>query len=274
MGWNIRLKIGLAILLFFVVLAFGVSWLAPVDPSAQGSYLPYLPVSADHLLGTNALGQDIFWFLTESVRNSMILGLTVAACTTLISLAVGLVAGYRGGKTDRFIMLLNDSFIVIPTFPILIVLSSLVRGRAGFPAIVAILIAFGWAWNGRTIRSVALSVREREFINMARFSGCRTARIVVQEIFPYVYAYTVVGFINSILYAINIEAALAIIGLSNVETPTLGSAVYWPNTYSAIMTGNYVWIGAPVVAISLLFLGLFLTSTGYNQYFAERRGHS
>jgi len=274
MGWNIRLKIGLAILLFFVVLAFGVSWLAPVDPSAQGSYLPYLPVSADHLLGTNALGQDIFWFLTESVRNSMILGLTVAACTTLISLAVGLVAGYRGGKTDRFIMLLNDSFIVIPTFPILIVLSSLVRGRAGFPAIVAILIAFGWAWNGRTIRSVALSVREREFINMARFSGCRTARIVVQEIFPYVYAYTVVGFINSILYAINIEAALAIIGLSDVETPTLGSAVYWPNTYSAIMTGNYVWIGAPVVAISLLFLGLFLTSTGYNQYFAERRGHS
>lgn len=274
MGWNIRLKIGLAILLLFIVVAFGISWLAPVDPAQQSSYLPYLPVSAEHLLGTNALGQDIFWFLTVSVRNSLLLGLGVAACTTVISLAVGLAAGYHGGIADRLIMLVNDSFIVIPTFPILIVLSSLVRGRAGFPAIVAILIAFGWAFNGRTIRSVALSVREREFVHMARFSGCGTARIVSQEIFPYVYAYAVVGYINAILYAINVEAALAIIGLSDVETPTLGSAVYWANTYSAIMTGNYVWIGAPVVAISLLFLGLFLTSTGYNERFAERRGHS
>ena len=134
--------------------------------------------------------------------------------------------------------------------------------------------SFGWAWGARTLRSIALSVREREFVNMARYSGSNRMRVLVTEFFPYVSAYSVVGFIHTILYAINAEAALAIIGLSSIETPTLGSAVYWANAYGAIMTGRYLWIGSPIVATSLLFLGLFMTSTGYNQLFAERRGKS
>ena len=274
MKWNIRLKIGFSILSVFVFAAFVLTWFCPQDPSELGSYPTYMKVSWQHLLGTNGLGQDIFWFLMFSIRNSLLLGLAVASCTAVISLAIGLSAGFQGGRYDRFMMLFNDSFVIIPTLPIMIVLSSMVRGHAGFPAIALILIIFGWAWNARTIRSMALSVREREFVNMAWYSGCSRARIIIQEFFPYVFAYTVVGFINTILYAINAEAALAIIGLSSIETPTLGSAVYWANTYSAIMTGKFLWIGSPILALSLLFLGLFLTSTGYNQFFAERRGKS
>jgi peptide/nickel transport system permease protein len=274
MKWNIRLKTGVVILSVFFVCAFVLTWFCPKDPSMQSSYPPYLKVSWEHLLGTNGLGQDIFWFLMFAIRNSILLGMGVSICTSAIALAVGLSSGYLGGKYDRLMMLLNDSFIVIPSFPILIVLSSMVRGKGGLITIVPILIIFGWAWGARTMRSIALSVREREFVNMAWYSGCSKAKIIVQEFFPYVYAYGIVAFINSILHVINAEAALAVIGLSSIQTPTLGSAVYWAITFSAIMTGRYVWIGAPIVATSLLFLGLFLTSTGYNQYFAERRGHS
>ena len=274
MKWNIRLKIGIVILAAFVFCAFVLTLFCPKDPSLQSSYPPYLRISWQHPLGTNGLGQDIFWFLMFAIRNSLLLGVGVSVCTGLISLAVGLSSGYLGGGYDRALMLLNDSFIVIPTFPMLIVLSSLVRGKGGLIAIVPILNAFGWAWGARTMRSIALSVREREFVNMAWYSGSSRPKIIVQEFFPYVYAYGVVAFINSILHVINAEAALAVIGLSSIQTPTLGSAVYWPITYSAIMTGRYVWIGSPIVATCLLFLGLFLTSTGYNQYFAERRGHS
>ncbi len=274
MKWNLRLKIGIVILTLFLFSSFVLTFFCPKDPSLQGSYPPYLRVGWEHPLGTNGLGQDIFWFLLFAIRNSLLLGVSVSVLTGLISLAIGLSSGYLGGRFDRTAMLFNDSFIVIPTFPILIVLSSLVRGRAGLVGIVVILTAFGWAWGARTMRSIALSVREREFVNMAWYSGCSRAQIVIHEIFPYVYAYGVVTFINSILHVINAEAALAIIGLSSLETPTLGSAVYWAITYSALLTGRYVWIGAPVLATSLLFLGLFLTSTGYNQYFAERRGHS
>ncbi|MBM3131229.1 MAG: ABC transporter permease [Chloroflexi bacterium] len=271
---NTRLKIGIFILAIFVLGSLILPFFTQEDPTAQGTYFKGLPPSQDHLLGTNALGQDIFWYLVFSIRNSLLLGVSVSICTTIISSLVGLTAGYNGGRIDRIIMLVTDSFITIPVLPILITLSTFVRGSSSFLSVWMILVAFGWAWNTRTVRAMALSVREREFINMARFSGTSMFGIITKEVFPYVYAYMVVGFINTILYAINTEAALAVIGLSNVTVPTMGSIIFWALNYNAMLTGLYPWIVAPVVATVLLFLGLFLTSTGYNELFAARRGHS
>lgn len=274
MNLNLRLKIGLTILAVFTLGSIFLPYFTDVDPSAQGTYYKRLPMSREHLLGTNTLGQDIFWFLVFSVRNSLVLGVGVSLCTVTISVIVGLSAGYIGGLYDRIVMIVTDSFIAIPSFPILIVLGTLIRGKTNFWLLGTILVIFGWAYTARTVRSMALSLREREFINMARFSGARTPEIILKEIFPYVYAYIVVGFINSILFVINTEAALAIIGLSKVEIPTLGSIFFWALNYNAMFIGAYTWIMAPVVATVLLFLGLFLTSTGYNERFAARRGHS
>ncbi len=271
---NLRLKIGIAILLVFTLGSFILPFFTDVDPSTQSTYFRNLPMSADHLLGTNALGQDILWFLIFSIRNSLLLGVSVSIGITIISTLVGLSAGYIGGWFDRIVMLFVDAFITIPVFPILIILGALVRGQTSFAIVAVILITFGWAWGARTTRSMALSIREREFINMARFSGTSTMGIILREVFPYVYAYMVVGFINTILFAINTEAALAVIGLSKVEIPTLGSIIFWALNYNAMFTGQYQWVVAPVVATVLLFLGLFLTSTGYNQMFATRRGHA
>jgi peptide/nickel transport system permease protein len=275
MKMNMRLKIGIIILTFFVLGSF----LLPVivdheDPTKQGTYPRDLPPSLEHPLGTNSLGQDIFWFLVYAVRNSLILGVTVSIFTTLIAGSVGLFAGYVGGEVDRVIMTVTDSVIAIPLFPILIVLATLVRGNTSFWIVGVILVVFGWAWGARTIRSMALSIREREFINMAKFSGSTTLEILVGEVFPYIYAYLVVSFINAILWVINTEAALAVIGLSKVEIPTLGSIIFWALNYNALFIGQYIWVAAPVVATVLLFLGLFLTSTGYNEMFATRRGHA
>lgn len=274
MKTNFRLKVGIVILVVLALASFLLPFFNDVDPSKQGTYLKNLPVSGEHLLGTNSLGQDIFWYLVYSVRNSLMLGVGVSFFTVIISLLMGLSSGYIGGAYDRLVMLVTDSFIAIPSFPILIVLGTIVRGQTSFWILGFILVVFGWAWNARTVRSMALSLREREFINTARFSGSNTLEIIMLEIFPYVYAYLIVGFINSILFVINTEAALAVIGLSNVEVPTLGSIIFWALNYNAMFVGLYMWIVAPVVTTILLFLGLFLTSTGYNQMFATRRGHS
>ncbi len=271
---NLRLNLGVIIVLVLTAGAFILPFFTDVDPSRQGTYFRNLPMSGEHFLGTNSLGQDIFWYLVFSLRNSMILGIGVSFFAIIISLLLGLTAGYVGGLYDRVVMLVTDSFIAIPSFPILIVLGTLVRGQTNFYILGSILVIFGWAWNARTVRSMALSIREREFINTSKFSGSNTLEIVMYEIFPYVSAYLVVGFINSILYVINTEAALAVIGLSNVEVPTLGSIIFWGLNYNAMFIGQYTWIVAPVVTTILLFLGLFLTSTGYNQLFATRRGQS
>lgn len=74
------------------------------------------------------------------------------------------------------------------------------------------------------------------------------------------------------LFAINTEATLAVIGLSKVEIPTLGSIIFWALSYNALFTGNYVWMVAPILTTVVLFLGLFLTSTGFNAAFASKRG--
>jgi peptide/nickel transport system permease protein len=271
---NLRLKIGVVTLAIFALSSLILPFLTDEDPSAQGTYYKNLPMSWEHPLGTNSLGQDIFWFLIFAIRNSLLLGVAVSLCTAFVSLIVGLSAGYIGGWFDRVVMLMTDSLIAIPSFPILIVLGVLVRGKTSFLIVGLILVVFGWAWGARTVRSMALSIREREFISTARFSGASTLSIILREVFPYVYAYMVVGFINSILFVINTEAALAVIGLSKVEIPTLGSIIFWALNYNAMFTGQYTWIVAPVVATVLLFLSLFLTSTGYNELFAARRGHS
>ena len=269
---NGRLYVGLSIIAIFILSSFLLPLLNSVDPAEQGTYLKNLPISGRHLLGTTALGQDIFWFLVTAIRNSLLLGVGVSLGVTVISTFLGLSAGFIGGWYERIVVIFIDTFITIPVLPILIVVGALVRGNTSFAIVGVILICFGWAWNARTIRSMALSLREREFVNMARFSGASTMDIIYREIFPYVYAYMVVGFINTILFAINTEAALAVIGLSKVQVPTLGSIVFWALNYNALMIGQTAWIIAPIAASVVLFLGLFLTSTGYNQLFAERRG--
>ena len=269
---NARLYIGLSIITVVALGSFILPFFTKVDPAAQGTYLKSMPLSAKHFLGTNALGQDIFWFLVFAIRNSLLLGLGTSVGITVLSTFLGMSAGYIGGWYERIVVLFIDTFITIPILPILIVLGALVRGNTSFAIVAVILIIFGWAWNARTIRSMVLSLREREFINMARFSGAGTFDIIYREIFPYLYSYIVVGFINTILFAINTEAALAVLGLSKIQIPTLGSIIFWALNYNALMIGQIAWIIAPIVATVLLFLGLFLTSTGYNELFAERRG--
>ena len=269
---NGRLALGLTLIAILGVGSFVLPIFCPVDPSVQATYLKNMPISGAHWLGTNALGQDILWFLVFAIRNSLMLGVLVGVCVTVISTIVGLSAGYIGGNYERVVMLVVDSFITIPLLPILIILGAVIRGNSSFLTVGFIIVVFGWAWGARTIRSMALTLREREFINMARFSGANTFDILLREIFPYVTAYMLVGFINTVLFAINTEATLAVIGLSKVEVPTLGSIIFWALNYNALFTGNYVWLVAPIIATVLLFLGLFLSSTGFNAAFASKRG--
>ena len=229
-----RLIIGLSIVTILAVGSFVLPLFGPVDPSEQASYMRNLKPSGVHWLGTNALGQDIFWFLVFAIRNSLTLGLFVAVGVTIIAAIVGLSAGFIGGNFERAVMLVVDTFITIPLLPVLIILGGIIRSNGSFLVVGVIIIVFGWAWGARTIRSMALSLREREFINMARFSGANTFQVITREILPYVTSYMLVGFINTVLFAVNTEATLAVIGLSKVEIPTLGSIIFWALNYNAL----------------------------------------
>lgn len=271
-NWNFRLKVGLFILSFFLILGFFFPLLYSGNITEWNTYPTNLKPSLEHFLGTNSLGQDIFWLLCNSIRNSFLIGLFVAFISTLIGIIAGLSAGIKGGALDRVVMLLADTFISIPSLPILILIGSLTKGTASLFLIGGVLILFNWPWPARQVRSMALTLRESDYISIARFSGESTIRILFKEIFPFVKDWSIGNFINTILVAISSESGLAVIGMSSNSKATLGTMIYWANQHQAMLGGKWIWIGSPVVAICLIFIGLFLLMTGQQQYSALRRG--
>jgi peptide/nickel transport system permease protein len=271
-GWNPRLKVGATLTAFFALCGFILPLFSPTDPTIWNTLPNDLPPSAQHLFGTTDLGQDTFWFLVLAVRNSMVIGLIVATLATAIGVIVGLIAGFKGGIIDRVLTLFTDTFIVIPSLPILILIASLLKGRASLVTIALVLVVFNWPWPARQTRALTLSLREREFVHTAWFSGNSTLRILVLEIFPYIRTWAMANFVNTILVAIGAEAGLAVIGLSNMQQATLGTMIYWAMQHEALLMGSWFWIGSPVVAIMVMFLGLFALSTGVVQHSTLIRG--
>jgi len=116
------------ILLSLILLMTLLSFVSPFAPDKTFQVAMDAPPSLEHLFGTTSRGQDLFWWMTFGVRNSLLLGVIAAVISRVIAMAVGLTAGYRGGWVDRVLMAVNDSFVVMPLLPILILLSFLIRG--------------------------------------------------------------------------------------------------------------------------------------------------
>jgi peptide/nickel transport system permease protein len=270
--WNFRLWCGIIVLSFFLILGFIVPLAFDGTAVSWSTYPKNLKPSLEHFLGTTNLGQDTFRLLAESIRNSFIIGISVAFASTVIGVLVGLTAGFVGGMPDRIITLLSDSFIVIPSLPILILLSSMMKSTVSLTSISIILIIFNWPWPARQVRAMALSLRERDFISTAIFSGQSLMETVVKEVLPFVSSWAVANFVNTILVAIAGESGLAVIGLSSNEKATLGTMIYWANQHQSMLAGRWWWIGSPVVTTALIFISLFLVMTGYQIYSAKRRG--
>lgn len=269
---SLQLKVGLILLILLFILSFIMPLFSHVDPGKWNTYIMNLKPSSEHLFGTNDLGQDIFWLLASSIQSSIVIGLIVAAVSTIIGVFMGMLAGFTGGFIDRIISLIMDTFITIPSFPILLLVASLFMGRATVFDISLIIIIFCWPWSARQVRSMVLSLRERDFIETARFSGESLIKILFKEILPFIVSFAAASFINTILAAIRTESSLAVIGMSNSAWTTLGTMIYWALSYRAILMGKWLWLMAPVVATVLVFAALFMTLSGVQKYNALRRG--
>jgi peptide/nickel transport system permease protein len=188
----------------------------------------------------------------------------------ILSLLIGLVAGYAGGITDRILMTINDTFVVIPLFPILVLFFFMMRDNMSWPMLAVAMASLGWPYDARLIRSVALSLRTREFTAMSVFSGMSTRQILVQEHLPYVLPIVFSTTLNNMNWSIGLEVTLSVIGFTNIETPTIGTMIYWANQHTAMVAGVWWWIFFPVVLVIMTFLGLYLLSVSMNEYIDPR----
>ena len=146
--YNVEFRIGLLMTTLVVAMA-SLSFVSPYPPLDQFVVMPDVPPSRAHWFGTNSRGQDLFWQLTTAIRNTLMFGMLVALLSRILSLAVGLLAGYKGGWTDRVLMSFNDTFIIIPLFPILVLFYFVMRDSMSWPVLAVLMALLGWSYDAR-----------------------------------------------------------------------------------------------------------------------------
>lgn len=267
--YNVEFAIG-AVLVAVIVIFAGLSFFSPVDPTQIYLAIPDQPPGAQYWFGTNSRGQDMFWQLSFAFRNTLIFGLTVALISRVISIVVGLAAGYMGGWVDRVLMFINDIFVAIPIFPILILFYFVLRSNLNGFTLALAMACFGWPYDARLIRSVTLGLRHREFTRQAVFAGMSPMKIMLEEHLPYVMPIVFATTMANMIWSIGLEVTLAVLGFTNINIPTVGTTLYWANNHSAMVVGTWWWILIPVIIVVLLFIGLFLLAVSLNEYIDPR----
>jgi len=258
------------VLLGIVITVALLSFASPYPPNDAYVVPPDVPPCWAYPLGTNSRGQDVFWQLSVAIRNTLLFGVTVAFISRCLSLVIGLIAGYMGGAIDRLLMSINDTFIVIPLFPILVMLYFVLRDHMSWLLLALAMAGLGWAYDARLIRSVAMSLRTREFTETAIFSGMTTRQVLVQEHLPYVLPIVFSTTMNNINWSIGLEVTLSVLGFTNINTPTIGVMLYWANQHTAMVAGIWWWIAFPVALVVMTFLGLFLLAVSMNEFIDPR----
>ncbi len=262
-GSNRKATVGLVILVVFVFLALFPGLVAHDNPNAE-TFARAAGPSAAHLLGTTTYGQDIFAELIYSTRESLLIAVVAGGLTTVLSAIIGVSAAYLGGIADDLLSLLTDVFLVIPSFPLIIVIAAYSK-NGGDTVLIAVLTVTGWSYGARQLRSQALSIRNRDFLVAARLRGERRWRVIFSEILPTMTSLILAIFLSSTLYAIVTAAGLQFIGLGNPSSLSWGTMLYWAQNNEALQTGSPLWAVMPGVCISLLGASFALLNYAFDE---------
>jgi peptide/nickel transport system permease protein len=257
---NRKARVGLCIIGFDILIAICAPLIAPHSPTAT-TFTPYSGPTAANWFGTTGNGQDVFSQMIYGSRITLLVGLAAGALATLVAVTIGLVAGYRPGAVDEVLSFITNLALVIPALPLMIILAAYLQGRSIWT--IVLVVAFtSWATGARVIRSQATTLRSREYVTAAVFSGERLFRIVFREILPNMTSLVAASFFGAATAAILAEASLEFLGLGNPSTVSWGTILYFAQQENALLTGQWLTIFAPGLAIALLAVSFTLVNFG------------
>ncbi len=278
--WRFRLPrspkiiVGLALLAVFLILAIVGPLITPFDPTASLSTINGVPQapSHTHLLGTTQLQQDVFSQLLAGGRSTVLVAFIAGAVATVLSVIMGVTAGYIGGLSDDVLSMLANFFLVMPALPLLIVIFGFLPTSSGSNDIlIGLIIAItGWAWGARVLRSQTLSLRNRDYVESARIIGERRWRIIGSEILPNLTPVVASSFLFTVLYGVGTYTALAFLALVNPNHWSWGSMLFWAQGGDAEISGYWWWYVPPGLAVALLGTSLALLNFGIDEFINPR----
>ena len=184
------------------------------------------PPSSEHWFGTNAIGQDLLAQVLRGMQKSLLIGVCVAAISTLIAATVGSIAGYFGGWRDRVLMWVVDLLLVVPSFILIAITSPRTKNNANIALLIVLLAAFSWMISSRIVRGLTMSLREREFVQAARYMGVPNRQIIARHILPNVASILIIDTALNVGIAILAETGLSFLGFG-VQPPdvSLGTLI-------------------------------------------------
>ncbi len=263
-------RIGLIVVTILVILAVFAPWIAPYDPydvtqrAAKG-----LPPSWQHPLGTTiTTGQDILSMLIYGTRVSLLIGVSTGIILAFLGAIMGIMAGYIGGFVDSAIMRVVDVMLVIPTLPLIIVLTGLF-GRNYF-VIVFVFVAFGWTGLARVVRSLVLVLKNSNYVKAAELAGASRWHIMMRHILPGTSHLLIM---NTALTSAGImvaEAGLSFLGLGDPTAISWGKMLADAQGGGALLFGAWWWIIAPGLGIFFAVFGFMRIGIVMEEIFNPR----
>lgn len=249
-------QVGLAVILFFVVMAVFAPVIAPINPNATSPALFLSPPSGQHLFGTDTLGRDLFSRNVYGARVSLLVGLSAAGLAIGLGLLAGIVSGYAGGLVDEVIMRIVDFFIIIPALVFAIIIAALLG-----PSEINVILVIGvlsWAPTARIIRSMVLSIKEWPFVESARANNAGSLYIMFRHILPNVTSVLYANAMLAVSSAIFTQAALVFLGVGDVTSISWGGIIREAYQTGAMISGQWYYVVPPGIFIFALILGFIL----------------
>ena len=261
-----------SLILLLVAVMLALSFFSPYDPGKlRRKVKRNQPPSSAFVFGTTSQGEDVFWTMTFAVRNTLTISVIAVVIGRGIGVFLGMISGYFGGTFDRVTQSIIESIIVIPRLPLLILIGAILRGSLTIYSLGILIGLLDWAFPSKRYRAQILSLRERDFTHTAVFSGMSTFKIVIREHLPFIIPFLLADVISGFLFSIGIEVTLSYLGLANLDSPTIGTMIYWGNYYQSIWVGRTWVLIAPIVAAICMVLGFYLMSVGLSEYLDPRK---
>jgi peptide/nickel transport system permease protein len=266
---NLTGMFGLLVIFLIITSAIFAEEISGYNPNLMDGMSTSLSPSADHLMGTDQLGRDVFSRVLYGGRNSILIGITASFLGNLIGTVLGAIAGYLGGRIDTVLIRISELFMTFPQL-VLVLIFVTIMGQ-GVSNVIIIFAITGWMTTLRLVRSEFLSLREEAFVEADRAFGFSKKRIIFRHLLPNTMSPIVVAFTINIAIYIIAEAGLSFLGLGvPVTTPT------WGNLLSAaqapVVVEQYWWLWVfPAVAIIAFVTGVNFVGDGLRDVLDPRQ---
>ncbi|MGY4711390.1 ABC transporter permease [Mycolicibacterium sp. CBM1] len=257
---NRAAMVSLVVLALLLIGCYALPPLLPWSYTELDFYALQDPPSTEHWLGTNALGQDLLAQILRGMQKSMLIGVCVAVISTAIAATVGSIAGYFGGWRDRALMWLVDLLLVVPSFILIAIITPRTKNSANIALLIVLLAGFSWMVSSRMVRGLTMSLREREYVQAARYMGVPNHRIITRHIIPNVASILIIDAALNVGVAILAETGLSFLGFG-VQPPDVSLGTLIADGTKSATTFPWVFL-FPAGVLVLILVCANLTGDG------------